>query len=136
MTVCGVSSGTDMGISVRQEGEVRIIELTGEFAVGGGGLARPLDLRGSPLLDLSETLGVLLEQGCQRILLDLRKVTFLDSAGLGELVACQKRTRQNGGDIRLLQPTDRVREVLEMTGLTSAFRIFEDKPRALASFDE
>jgi anti-sigma B factor antagonist len=123
-----------MGITVREEANVRILELAGEFALGGGGLAHPLDLRGNRLQDLSATLHGLLEQGCQRIVLDLGKVPFLDSAGLGELVACQKRTRQKGGDVRLLRPTRRVRDLFELTELTRVFLIFEDEREALASF--
>lgn len=124
-----------MAISVRTWGEVSIIELKGEFTLDSG-LPRPLDLRGHRLSDLGETLRRLLDQGVRKILLDLAQVTFLDSAGLGELIACRKRTVQRGGDIRLLRPVGKVRELLEMLSLTRVFAIFEDEAEALASFGE
>jgi anti-sigma B factor antagonist len=125
-----------MAISVRTRGEVSIIELAGEFTLGDGGIARPLDLRGDRLTDLGETLRRLLDQGSRKILLDLAQVTFLDSAGLGELIACRKRTLERGGDIRLVHPTGKVRQLLEMLYLTRVFAIFEGEAEALASFGD
>lgn len=124
-----------MPISVRTDGDVRIIELKGEFTIDGDGLSHPLDLRGRRLSDLGETLRGLLDQGCRRIVLDLGQVTFLDSAGLGELIACRKRTVEKGGDIVLLRPTGKVRHLLDMLHLTQVFRIFDDEPDALKSFN-
>ena len=124
-----------MSISVRTDGDVRIIELKGEFTIDGDGLSHPLDLRGRRLSDLGETLRGLLDQGCRRIVLDLGQVTFLDSAGLGELIACRKRTVEKGGDIVLLRPTGKVRHLLDMLHLTQVFRIFDDEPDALKSFN-
>jgi anti-anti-sigma factor len=66
--------------------------------------------------------------------LDLEKVRFMDSAGLGELVAWKKRTVQLGGDVRLLRPRHGVRELLELTTLTRIFQIFDDAAEAVASF--
>lgn len=124
-----------MSISVRARGDVSIIELQGEFTLGQGGLAQPLDLRGRRLTDLGQTLGRLLDQGARKIVLDLAGVSFLDSAGLGDLVACRKRTAASGGDIRLLRPNGKVRDMLEMLSLTRLFQIFDDESAALASFD-
>jgi anti-anti-sigma factor len=123
-----------MNISVRAEGEVTVVSPAGEISTGGGGLARPLGLRGDPLIDLSETLRTILNDGVRWILLDLDQVRFLDSAGLGELVACYKRAIQKGGDIRLMRPSAKVRELLEMTGLVRVFRVFTDETEALDSF--
>jgi len=123
-----------MAITVREAEDIRILELAGEFALGSTGLGHALDLRGNRLQDLSATLHDLLKQGYPRIVLNLSQVPFLDSAGLGELIACLKRARQRGGDVRLLRPTLRVRDLLEMTALTRVFRIFDDEPEALASF--
>ena len=68
-------------------------------------------------------------------MLDLAGVSFLDSAGLGELIACKKRTVERGGDIRLLRPTGKVRDLLEMLSVTKIFKVFDDEPAALASFE-
>lgn len=123
-----------MGITVRQQGSARIIELRGEFTLAGEVLAQPLDLSGHRLSDLGDTLRRLLDQGCRHIVLDLGQVTFLDSAGLGELIACRKRTLDKGGDILLLRPRGKVRDLLEMLHLTRVFRIFDEEGPALASF--
>jgi anti-sigma B factor antagonist len=124
-----------MPISVHERGDVTIVELKGEFTLGSGGLSQPLDLRGQRLSDLGRTLWLLLERGRGKILLDLAGVSFLDSAGLGDLIACKKRTVQGGGDIRLLRPAGKVRDLLEMLSLTRIFQIFDDEKAALASFE-
>ena len=124
-----------MAVSVRERDGVSILELQGEFTLDAGGLSRPLDLRGRRLSDLGQTLQQLLDQGRRKIVLDLGGVSFLDSAGLGELIACKKRTVEQGGDIRLLHPVGKVRDLLEMLSLTRIFKVFDDEPAALSSFD-
>lgn len=123
-----------MAATVRMEGNVSIVQLAGEFTLGRSVLARPLDLHGHRLEDLGQTLAGLLDQGRSRIVLDLEKVRFMDSAGLGELVAWKKRAVERGGDVRLLRPRDRVRELLELTALTRVFAIFETEAEAVAGF--
>ncbi len=63
--------------------------------------------------------------GARLAVLDLREVEFLDSTGLGVLVACLKRFRTLGGDLHLVITTDRVRKVFEITGLLSVFGIYD-----------
>jgi anti-sigma B factor antagonist len=123
-----------MPIHVRTVGQVQIVELTGDFTIGGSTLGRPLDLKGRPLDDLGVVLSDLFDRGQLRIILDLRHVTFIDSAGLGELVASKKRALERGGDIKILQPAKRVRELLVMTLLTRVFEIHEDEAKAIGSF--
>jgi anti-sigma B factor antagonist len=124
-----------VAVSVRARGDISILELKGEFTLGATGLSRPLDLRGRRLSDLGQTLQTLLDQGRRKIVLDLAGVSFLDSAGLGELIACKKRTVEQGGDIRLLHPVGKVRDLLEMLSLNRIFQVFDDEPAALSSFD-
>jgi anti-sigma B factor antagonist len=123
-----------MPIRVRTVDQVQIVELTGDFTIGGSALGRPLDLQGRPMDDLGEVLADLFDRGQRRIVLDLRHVTFIDSAGLGELVASKKRALERGGDIKILQPAKRVRELLVMTLLTRIFEIYEDEAGAIRSF--
>jgi anti-anti-sigma factor len=123
-----------MATVVRMEGRIAIVELTGEFTLGKGGVGRPLDLHGHRLEDLGQTLGGLLDRGVHRMVLDLEKVRFIDSAGLGELVAWKKRALQLGGDVRLMRPRGRVHDLFELTALTRVFQIFEAEADALASF--
>ena len=123
-----------MPIRVRSAGQVEIVEITGDFTVGRGALAKPLDLRGRPMEDLGLVLADLFGRGRRRILLDLRHVTFMDSAGLGELVASKKRALERGGDIKILRPAQRVRDLLVMTLLTRVFDIHDDEAAAVRSF--
>ena len=122
-----------MAIHARKQEGVQILTLAGEFTVGRH-MTRPLDLQGRPVEDLREALVALLEAGEKNIILDLSVVTFIDSAGLGELVACRKRTLERGGDIKLLQPAAKVRQLLVMTLLTQIFEIHEDLGAAIESF--
>ncbi|MGH9869611.1 MAG: STAS domain-containing protein [Candidatus Polarisedimenticolia bacterium] len=122
-----------MSIHVRACDNVRVVELHGDIAIGRQ-LSRPLDLQGHPMDDLRETIRGLLEQGHCRIVMDLRELRFIDSAGLGELVACRKRTLERGGDIVLVHPRKKVQELLVMTLLSEVFRTFEDETEAVASF--
>jgi anti-sigma B factor antagonist len=123
-----------MGVVIRTNGDVSIVELSGEFTLGRSPVSRPLDLHGHRLDDLGDTLRTLLERGGSRIVLDLDKVRFFDSAGLGELVAWKKRALQHGGDVKLLRPQARVRDVFALTNLTRVFQIFESEEDAVASF--
>lgn len=120
-----------MPLTVRSHGNVRIVELTGEFTLGEASLARPLDLRGRPLADLSDALSNLVAQSPQAILLDMAGVTFLDSAAVGDLVAWKKRAVVRGSDIAFLRPTGRVRAMVEMLSLDRVFRVFDEESEAL-----
>ncbi|HJQ99110.1 MAG TPA: STAS domain-containing protein [Candidatus Polarisedimenticolaceae bacterium] len=123
-----------MAAIVRTVDGISIVELSGEFTLGRGEVGRPLDLHGRRLEDLGQTLGGLLDRKSTRIVLDLEKVRFIDSAGLGDLVAWMKRARQLGGDVRLLRPRDRVRDLFDLMALTRVFRIFDEESEAIASF--
>jgi anti-sigma B factor antagonist len=123
-----------MGISVRQDGQVRVIRMTREITIGRRALGRAVDLKGNPLDDLSETLLDLIRAGHAKLLLDLSEVPFIDSAGLGELIAFKKRTSEAGGDIKLLKPTRRVFELLDILALTSVFEVYTDERTAVEAF--
>jgi anti-anti-sigma factor len=73
--------------------------------------------------------------GADRIVLDLAEATFADSAGLGMLVALNRRIRRQGGDLRLAAPSPEVRTVLELTRLHRLFEIYDDVRDAVRSFD-
>ena len=127
-------AGTGSGrISRRKRGSVQILEMTGDFAVGRH-ITKPLDLKGHHMEDLAATIRDLLKRNQSRIVLDLAKVNFIDSSGLGELVACKKRTLEAGGDIKILRPAGQVKELLVMTLLTELFDVFDDEDEAVRSF--
>jgi anti-sigma B factor antagonist len=81
-----------------------------------------------------EALNGAIDGGLIHIVLDLSSVDFMSSAGLRELVNAFKKAKKASGDVRLAQPSDRVREVLEMAGLDSIFRIFESRSEAVGSY--
>lgn len=122
-----------MAISIRERDGVRILDMSGDFAVGRH-LGRPVDLSGHRLDDLGETIDALLGGGSNRIVLNLAKVRFIDSAGLGQLIACRKRSLERGGDIKLLAPAGQVKDVLLLTLLTDVFDIHQVEAQAVAAF--
>ena len=123
-----------MAIQVRANGDVQIVEMSGDFTIGTSSMARPLDLKGQRLDDLGETLQDLFDRGHRKILLDLHRVGFVDSSGLGELIAAKKRAVKLGGDIKLLSPSKQVHKMLVMVSLTQMFEIFQDEEAAIRSF--
>ena len=75
-----------------------------------------------------------IDSGRTLLVLDLAGVDYMSSAGLRELVNSLKRAKRATGDLRLAQPSERVREVLEMAGLDTIFQIFETQNEAVGSF--
>lgn len=124
-----------MPVSVRTRGDVSIIEVQGASPLDGSGTAPGIDRNGRPPSSLGETIRRLLDQGERRILLDIGELA-LDSAGIGDLIACRKRAAQMGGDILLLRPAGKLRGMLEMLSLTRILRVYDDEAEALASFPE
>jgi len=109
-------------INERRVGDVTILDLKGRPRVGGTTVALHRSIRS--LLQEEKTL----------ILLNLSGVTHIDSAGLGELVASFVTARAKGGDIKLLNVTETLRELMSLTNLLMVFDVYEDEPEALASF--
>ena len=106
----------------RTVGSVDVVELSGKITIGEGEA------------DLRRELEDVIEFGQGRILLSLEKVGFMDSAGLGELVACFKRVSEKGGTIKLLRPSGKVADLLSLTKITEILEIFQDEGEAIASF--
>lgn len=69
-----------------------------------------------------------------QLVLDLSSVDYMSSAGLREIVTTLKKAKKANGDLRLAQPSQRVREVLEMSGLDTIFRIYTTQDEAIDSF--
>lgn len=72
--------------------------------------------------------------GKVQLVLDLSSVEYMSSAGLREIVTTLKKAKKAAGDLRLAQPSQRVREVLEMAGLDTIFRIYTTQADAINSF--
>lgn len=74
------------------------------------------------------------DEGRNYIVLDLGGVEYMSSAGLREMVRVLKRVKRSGGDLRIANPSDRVREVLELAGLDTIFEIYSTQVEAVGSF--
>ncbi len=84
--------------------------------------------------ELGEALTGEIERGSRQVVLDLSKVTYMSSAGLRELVAAYNKLHNLSGDLRLAQPSSRVLDILEMSGLDTIFQIFSTRLDALGSY--
>ncbi|RMG47555.1 MAG: anti-sigma factor antagonist [Acidobacteria bacterium] len=111
-----------MKISVDQTGKVTILRPQGAVRVGEGDVA------------LRNVVKEQLDQGRKLIVLDMESVSFLDSAGLGELVAALKRVREAGGDLKIAHVSQRVSDALHVTQLTRVLDVYKDVTEAIASF--
>lgn len=108
--------------TLREVGPVSVLDLAGKITIGEGDAL------------LREHVHGLLEGGRSKILLNLEAVSYMDSAGIGELVACYKRAREKGGIVKLLRPSGKVQDLLVLTKLEEVFENFGDEKSALASF--
>lgn len=108
--------------NVRRAGDVAIVDLAGRITLGeGSGLVR-------------STIKDLINSGQKNILVNLKEVTYLDSAGLGELVGAYATVTNNAGIIKLLHPQNKVHDLLQVTKLYTVFVAFDDEAEAIRSF--
>jgi anti-sigma B factor antagonist len=107
--------------SVRKAGGVTIIDLDGRLTLGDAAES----LRNTVLRELESN---------SRLILNLAGVSYLDSAGLAEMVAAQATVARRNGTIRLLNVQQRIRDLLEMTRLNRIFECFDDESAAVRSF--
>ncbi len=111
-----------MQITTRVDSGVAIIAVSGRLTIGEGDVT------------LREEILKVLQAGRSKILLDLKGVSYMDSAGLGELVRAKATAAARNATIKLLHVEERVRSVLLLTRLIGVFDIFEDEKAALLSF--
>lgn len=111
-----------MHVEVRQIQDVVILDLKGRLTAGLGDQI------------LRDAIDELLAEGRRRVLLNLSEVAFVDSAGIGELVAGLKTARRFGADLKLLNLGDRVYSTLDMARLLPTFETYRDEAEAIRSF--
>ena len=111
-----------MQVKRRTAGSVEIVDLSGKITIGEGDA------------ELRREMQEMIDSGYERILLSMEKVNFMDSAGLGELIACHKRAREKGGTIKILKPSGKVADLFSLTKITEILEIFYDEGEAIASF--
>lgn len=110
-----------MEIAIRREPSFVVVDLAGEIDVNAVSRIR-------------DTLGDLTKAAAPRILVNLARATYIDSSGLGILMAARKDILQGGGRFVLCGMTKDVRMVFELTRLDKFFEIYEDEARARARF--
>ncbi len=84
--------------------------------------------------ELEELRREVLEQKDKRVIIDLSRVTRIDSAGLGQLMSCYSHLVKNRGTLKVLNPVPEVRRLLEMTGISTLIPAFQDEQEAVSSF--
>ena len=115
---------TRMQVIERRIGDVTILQLIGRLELETGDLI------------LRDTINRLVEDGQVKLVLDMKEVTRLDSAGIGMLVSKYLTVRRAGGTIKLLHPTERTDHLMDITKLTTVFQVFDDEASAVKSFDD
>lgn len=113
---------SNLNIKQRRSDSVVILDLQGKIKLGENNL------------ELHQTLRRLVEDGEKKILLNLAGVSSIDSSGLGELIAGYATLQKNGGDLKLLNLTERVSEIMMITKLLTVFDAFDDETQAIRSF--
>ncbi len=111
-----------MKIEVKKQGKVCTVTPLGDIKLGEGDLV------------LRDEIHRQLAAGCTMFVLNLGQVRFMDSAGLGEVVACLKRVRESGGDLKLAGLNQRVTDLFTLTKLIAIFDVYADERAAIAAF--
>jgi anti-sigma B factor antagonist len=111
-----------MQIEERIVNEVTILDLKGKITLGEGDEA------------LKDKINSLILQNRKRILLNLEDVPYIDSAGLGEIDRTYTTVSRQGGQLKLVNLTKRITDLLSITKLLTVFETFETEPEALKSY--
>lgn len=113
---------SDLSINARETGEVSVLDLSGDIALG------------QTSADLRDKLKALLADGKRRIVLNLADVRRIDSSGLGTLVAGFTSVEREGGALKLANLSDRVIELITITKLHTVFDVYDSTEAAVQSF--
>ena len=108
-------------ISVTKIKTVQVIEVIGR-------------LDGDSAPEMGRLLDQAIDDGCSQLVLDLGSVDYMSSPGLREIVRIFKRAQQQGGDLRIANPADRVMDVMELSGLDTTLQIYSSRIAAVNSF--
>jgi anti-sigma B factor antagonist len=111
-----------MQIEERIVNDVTILDLKGKITLGEGDEA------------LKDKINSLVHQNRKKILLNLEDVPYIDSAGLGEIVRTYTTVSRQGGQLKLVNLTKRITDLLSITKLLTVFETFESEPEALKSY--
>ena len=109
-------------ITTRLDGDVTIVDVAGKITLGEGS---------SALRDKVKDLNA---AGVKKILINLGDVNYIDSSGIGELVSAFTTISNAGGNLKLLNLTKRVQDLLQITKLYTVFEVFDSEVSAVKSF--
>jgi anti-sigma B factor antagonist len=112
----------ELDVKERQAGDVTILDLTGDVRIGEGAIS------------LRDSIRNLADQGKKNVLLNLAGVKYMDSTGVGELIANYTTIKRQGGQLKLLNLTDRIQNLLVITKLLTVFDSYDNEAEALKSF--
>jgi len=111
-----------MQIEERPSGDVMILDVTGKLTIGEGDEL------------LKDKINSLIQQGHKKLILNLEGVPYVDSAGLGEIVRTYTTVSRQGGNLKLLNLTKRIEDLLSITKLLTVFDTYDSEQDALNSF--
>jgi anti-sigma B factor antagonist len=109
-------------LNSRQVGDVSVLDVAGRITLGEGSSA------------LRDTLREMVGKGQKKVLLNLGEVSYIDSSGIGELVSGFTTVTNNGGQLKLLNLSKRVKDLLQITKLYTVFDVHDDEAAAVRSF--
>ena len=112
----------ELNISERQAGDVTVLDMNGKITIGEGSVA------------LRTAIRRLLEERKKKILLNLAGVGYIDSSGIGELVSSYTAIEKEAGQLKLLNLTQKIKDLLTITKLLTVFDVYDDESEALNSF--
>jgi anti-sigma B factor antagonist len=111
-----------MNISQRQVGDVTILDVSGKITIGVGDV------------QVRDAVHMALGQGARNLVLNLKNVTTIDSAGVGELVSAYTTVTNRGGKLKLVNLPSKVNDILQITQLITVFEVYDTEQEALESF--
>lgn len=111
-----------MKIQRRKNGEVVILDLVGKILIG------------DDISDLREAVNLVVKDKEKKVLLNFKKVPYLDSTGLGEVVKSYTTIKRIGGMVKILNLSSKVKDLMTITKLITVFETFDNEEEAVASF--
>lgn len=112
-----------MDITKKTKGDIVILEIVGE-----------IDLYNAP--EIKDIISKLIEERCYNVIIDLEKVSYIDSSGIGALISSLSNLKKYHGGLKIINVYASVRKVFELTKLTSFFEIYDSEEEAIQSFSK
>jgi anti-sigma B factor antagonist len=110
-----------MNINERKLNDVTVLDLEGNFVLGGDG-------------QFKRFVATNIDGGGRKLIVNLAKVSYMDSSGLGELISCYTQMQRVSGHMKLLNLNNRLNQLMVMTKLITVFETFDSESAAISSF--